>query len=459
MLGRLGRYTRVFVSRFGVAEDANTLKFIADAIARVEELLGYVPGDAPRELRAKISTLRGIILEQRPPAVVLIGRRGAGKSSLINALLGARVAGVGHVSAQTGRGRWFECETKSGSMWMLDTRGVQEGSSPAEGDASPDARGSILLELQRRAPDVVIFVVKGSEVDAAIDGDIAALDTILLDVERVHRRRPPILAVLTHCDLFEPKALRLDDQAAFAPDEVDEKLSLIALAERQLEAKLRTSSGVGNQLARTLGVSAYLSFRTDGTVRADERWRIDELTKALFEALPDAGRGVFARLARHRGVQDDIATSLTRATAALCGALAALPVPVPDLVPITAMQVSLIAGIAWLSGRKLEPMAAAEFLTGLGVNVGAAFLLREAARALTKFVFPGAGAAVSGTVAFAGTMAIGAAARAYFIGGSTMEQARATYERAKTGGSREEPEAGAETPAEAPSELDGPKSS
>src|SRR5579863_5784705 len=109
------------------AED-DTLKMLARAIARIEELLERLPLDVARDLRARIATLRTVMLEKRPPALVLVGRRGAGKSSLINALLGAKVAELGHVTAQTGKGRWYDVEKSGGVMSILDTRGLQEGS-------------------------------------------------------------------------------------------------------------------------------------------------------------------------------------------------------------------------------------------------------------------------------------------------------------------------------------------
>ena len=49
---------------------------------------------------------------------------------------------------------------------------------------------------------------------------------------------------------------------------------------------------------------------------------------------------------------------------------------------------------------------------------------QSAARALAKIVFPGAGLAVSGGVAFAGTWAVGEAAIAYFIQGRNIREAR-----------------------------------
>ena len=98
-----------------------------------------------------------------------------------------------------------------------------------------------------------------------------------------------------------------------------------------------------------------------------------------------------------------------------------------DIAPITGLQVMLVMGIGYIAGRTLTMKSAAEMLTALGVNVGAAFALREAARALIKFVFPGAGNVVSASVAFAGTVGIGRAAVAYFIEGASAAEARRLF--------------------------------
>jgi len=138
-----------------------------------------------------------------------------------------------------------------------------------------------------------------------------------------------------------------------------------------------------------------------------------------------------------RGLQEELANNMTRATAAICAGVAALPIPVGDIIPITTLQVTLIASIAWLSGRPLDKKAAGEFLAAMGVNVGMGFALREGARALIKFVFPGAGGMVSGAMAFAGTLAIGAAARAYFLRGATMEEAKTAFTDEKKSADKE----------------------
>lgn len=420
-------------------DDAKTRRLIAENIRRVEEMLQFLPLPAATvtDLRAKIALLRTILLEQRAPALALVGRRGAGKSSMVNALFGAKVAEVGHVTSQTGRGRWFDHTTERGTIAVLDTRGIQEGSRPSEGDPSKDAVTSILLELRRKVPDVILFLVKATEADSAIDADLAALERIYAEIEREHRFRPPLVAIATHCDVLEPKGTRLhgsDDEPAA---DVEEKLARVAEVEHHLEGKIKERGKLAPHLIWTRGVSTYMSFRADGALRGDERWRVDELVGTLFKHLPDAGRGTFVRIARVRGLQEQLATDLTHAVAVICAGVAALPIPVADLIPLTTMQLTLVAAIGWLSGRPLDKRGAKEFLGAMGANVGAAFVLREGARALIKFVFPGAGSMVSGAIAFAGTMAVGAAARQYFLHGGSIEDAKRAFADAKAAAEEE----------------------
>lgn len=414
------------------APNEPTFLEISETVRRLEELLDRVPDPLARDIRQKISHLRALLLEQRSPNLVLVGRRGAGKSSLINALFGARVAEVGHVKAQTGQGRWFDVQGELGSLSILDTRGIQEGSRPEEADEANTPLDSILSEVRRKAPDALLFLIKASEVDSAIDADLEVLTRIASAVEQAHGVRPPLIGVATHCDLLEPKRTDLHLPDSQDPAELQEKLRHVEAVERQLREKLRSLAGLRGELVTVLGVSTYLSWRPDGSIRSDERWRLGELAQVLFRELPEQGRLVLARVTRVRTLQDELATTLTRTMASLCMGVALVPIPVADIVPITSAQLSLIAGIGWISGRQLDLKASGEFLTALGVNVGAAFALREAARALVKFVFPGAGNVVSGAVAFAGTLAIGTAARAYFLRGASAEEAHRLYQATRS---------------------------
>jgi predicted GTPase len=414
------------------------LKALARAIERIEDLLERLPLDIAKDVRARIATLRTLLLDKRPPALVLVGRRGAGKSSVVNALFGAKVAELGHVTAQTGRGRWYDYTRDGGAMSILDTRGMQESEAPAEHDPARSALESIAVELRVKAPDLVVFIAKATDVDAAVDADLDALEHVFDEVRRAHRVQPPLVVVVTHCDLLEPKSVRLpsaSDPASTQPKEdVDEKMRHVTLAEHAITRRVDARASLRDRRVTTIGVSAYMSWRPDGSLRADDRWRVDDLAVALFRHLPDAGRAELARATRTRAVQEELASTLTKATAAVCAAIAAAPIPVADIVPLTTLQAGLVAGIAWIGGRSVDKRGTAEFLGSVGANVGIAFALREAVRALLKVVAPGGGPVISATIAFSGTMAIGAAARAYYIRGLSMEDARRVFRRKKTEG-------------------------
>jgi predicted GTPase len=411
--------------------DDDALKSLARAIARIEELLDRLPLDVAKDIRGRIATLRTVLLDKRPPALVLVGRRGAGKSSLVNALFGAKVAELGHVTAQTGRGRWYTYEREGGAMSILDTRGVQEGSAPAEADAAPTALESIAVELRAQPPDVVVFVAKASEVDAAIDADLNALEHVYDEIRRAHRLEPPLVAVATHCDLLEPKETRLHEPSGELAPDLEEKQRHVTLVEHALARKIDAREKLRPRHVATVGVSGYMSWRGDGSLRADERWQIDQLASTLFRHLPDAGRAELARATRVRAVQEDLSTTLVQATAAVCAGIAAVPFLPAAVLPLTTLQAGMVAGIAWIAGRSVDRRGATEFVGSLTANVGMAVGLRLAARALMNLVSPAGAAVVSAGVAFSGTMAIGSAAKAYYIRGVSLEDAKKVFRREK----------------------------
>jgi uncharacterized protein (DUF697 family) len=325
---------------------------------------------------------------------------------------------------------------EGGAMSILDTRGLQEGAPPSEAHDAKSALESIALELRVKAPDLVVFVAKASEVDAAVDGDLDALESVCDEVRHAHRTDSPIVVVVTHCDLLEPKSTRLNRAADELDEDVEEKLRNVAAAERSIASKIDARARLRDRHVATLGVSAYMSWRADGTLRADDRWRVDDLAGVLFRHLPDSGRAELARVTRVRAVQEELATTLTRATAALCAGIAAAPIPVADIVPLTTLQLGLVAAIAWIAGRALDRRGASEFLGGVGANVGIAFALRETVRAILKVIVPGGGPIVSAAIAFSGTVAIGSAAQAYFIRGVSLEDAKKVFRKSKPKGDR-----------------------
>jgi len=150
------------------------------------------------------------------------------------------------------------------------------------------------------------------------------------------------------------------------------------------------------------------------------------LMAILGRELPNAARIEMIRISRDRETQREVAQILVKSTTAICAAIGAQPIPLADLPILTTLQLVMVSGIMYLSGRERSLRAATEFIGAIGANVGAGMLLREGARAVLKF-FPGWGNLVCGMVAGAGTYAIGRAASAFFLEGVSLKEARRTY--------------------------------
>jgi uncharacterized protein (DUF697 family) len=146
----------------------------------------------------------------------------------------------------------------------------------------------------------------------------------------------------------------------------------------------------------------------------------------LARELPNEARIEMIRISRNSEGQHEVAQILVKSTTAICTAIGAQPIPLADLPILTTLQLVMVSGIMYISGRERSLRAATEFVGALGANVGVGMLLREGTRALLKF-FPGWGNVVCGMVAGAGTYAMGRAAIAFFLEGASIKDARKTY--------------------------------
>ena len=197
------------------------------------------------------------------------------------------------------------------------------------------------------------------------------------------------------------------------------------------------SAGRISNLEEALDAQPHVTGRLLTVVRISERQSAEtrRLMSLLAAELPNQAKIEMIRISRDRHAQLHVAQMLVKSTTAICAAIGAQPIPLADMPVLTALQVLMVSGIMYVSGRERSLRAAAEFMAALGANVGVGMLLREGTRAMLKFL-PGWGNVVCGMVAGAGTYAIGRAATAYFLEGVSLKEAKQTYLKSRRKRSR-----------------------
>lgn len=394
---------------------------------QIEELLqsiyeallkSKIPEKIKGKMKEEINKLKSFTLDARPARIAIVGRRGAGKSSLINAIFGEMRAEIGDVKARTGMGKWHTYKSELGSLEILDTRGLGEADKPEEDFSQSSALEEVKASIKEKCPDAILFLSKAKEVSARIDEDLEQLLELKNTIRSHHEYDVPIIGAVTQVDELSPK------KPDTPPFDHPVKQKNIADSIEVLSVKLRDA--VSNPVT-VIPICCYLEFE-DNEIVYDIRWNVDTLLDYLIEQLPNEAQVVIARLAKIRTVQKKVARRIGASVAGVTGLIGANPIPGSDLPIITGLQTAMVTTIALIGGKKIDKKGVIEFFSALGVNVAAGFALRQVARQLVKFI-PVAGNVISGVVATAGTYALCEAAIAYFIEEKSADSVRETYKR------------------------------
>jgi uncharacterized protein (DUF697 family) len=360
-------------------------------VERLERLAGRLPSKIRKAVLNELTPLKQLFLQQRPPRFLFAGSAKVPTRKIISALFGS--AEFVAPTAAAPLFRWFEVGfPDGGKISIIDVRGVDESAAVHVRD-----------ELKYRPADMIFFIRDDGLTDGMEQRELADLTGYLGWNQTLETDRKMIEIIVPP---FE-KVVSPDHNGRGATR--DEYSVAASLARR----------GVFLDTLRLLPVD-----NNGGLELPPEQAR--RLMSMLARGLPNEARMEMIRIARDREAQREVAQLLVKSTTAVCTAIGAQPIPLADLPILTSLQLMMVSGIMYVSGRERSLRAAAEFAGALGANVGAAMLLREGARAILKF-FPGWGNVVCGLVAGSGTYAIGRAATTYFIEGASLRDARRTY--------------------------------
>jgi uncharacterized protein (DUF697 family) len=345
-------------------------------VERLERLLAKLPEKIRRPVLRELTPLKELFLQQRPPRFLFVGSSKMPAHQIINTLFSPGAEEQTNVAVMPVH-RWIDWSISGhGTISILDAR-----------EAEHSAAAQVEEDLKRQPADMIFFF---DDVESNFEKSAAADSTNL------------------------PLRLRQDFGGALG----DAKVIGVAVGPEnsaaQLQETLKTQPAIRDRLIKVVQFNEMRSAEAGS------------LLSFLAEQLPNQAKIEMIRISRDREAQHHVAQMLIKSTTAICTAIGAQPIPLADLPILTSLQVVMVSGIMYISGRERSLRAATEFITALGANVGAGMLLREGARAILKF-FPGWGNVVCGMVAGAGTYAIGRAASAFFIGGVSLKDARRKY--------------------------------
>lgn len=401
-----------------MAIDKNKTKDLINGIDELfESLLGGLDKKTQEFLRSKVmgpayDEIKKLIEESRPPRMYLMGRSGHGKSSLINALANKAVAETNPVKPTTPESVPYTITfDETFSSWeVIDSRGIFETTRP-DGAVEIDATEFLKKDIIKRKPDIIIHVIAATEC-RNLSNDLEVFKDIQVDLRKENLNIPTLIIL--------NKADTLGNPREWPPEEKAKKAGIITDLLNYMTDEVLCCEHSNIDLNYS-----YRGYKIEhngyvGVIPISccegELWNIEVLSNYIGENLCDEACLNFFQAQRRKDQLKKMSTAIINRFSTIAGGIGSSPVPISDIAILTPLQLLMISTIGGLSCRPFTKETALEYLGAAGVNVGAAFGIREIARQAVKLI-PFGGWAVSGAVAGASTYMLGKAAETYFFYG------------------------------------------
>lgn len=311
------------------------------------------------------------------PRIILAGKTGVGKSSIINALLGEEVCEIG-VIPTTKDEQEITWATPQGEMLIVDFPGFGEAEKAAE------TYDQNIQDIAASKGHLLLLVIKAD--DRALEEESLFLEKW----QKANIDQIPTLIVVNQIDKmkptrdWEPQTLNLDLPST-------EK-------ETNITTYLRYVSSLTNFSHLPLIPLSAGEFSEDEA----NQYGVSQLIEAIFEALPESARTDFARLAKEKEIREKQAVAIIKKYSATAfGIVLANPIPIADAVPLSALQILMIIHLGRLYNVKITKGVAAALASAIGTSLAgrAAFqLLISAIPGLKNLAGPPLAASLTYTI-------------------------------------------------------------
>lgn len=360
------------------------------------------------ELNQLLEDLKG----RRPPRLIVVGKTGVGKSSLINAMFGRYLAKTSAVEVGTQSVSSYQYRDNERVLFdVIDTRGLNESFQ------SHDKAEKALEEaVQQFEPDAVLLVMNAT--------DRAGMDEELRQIKKLRpyvSEHVPVVCVLTHADHVEPARIKEPDHyPEVKQTRIEEKKEQVMRLIDRLDVNIKTVMPVSSYIEWSHEAPELLTEqeRKALTITFDGRYQIDTLLDYLESNIAFQSAIHLMLSTRIDRAVRQLSQKIIKVFSGAASTVALTPIPVSDMSVLVPLQLIMVSFIGYISGRTVDKKMLKDFLVSLGAVGSLGYSFKLIAQQGTKFlnvVLPGSGSVVSSTIAYSGTYAMGKAAEAYFI--------------------------------------------
>ena len=354
------------------------------------------------ELYEEISAMMG---KEVKPRILMIGKTGVGKSSVLNALFGRSVFNIG-VTPTTMEFDEQIWHTAKGDIIAIDAPGFSDPSKDAN-IAGVNYDDAILDFAEKSGAHMALLVIKSD--DRALEPECQFLRKWY---QRENLRTFPIITVINQIDKMDPVQV-------WKPETIN-----LANPITKKSKNIRTYMDWVFSLDefRALNMSdRIVAFAAPNPDPEDEEeeprapYNVELLKHKIYELLPVAAKTLFARAAKMQYEEGERLVNYYAGGAA--AAVLANPLPGSDFLSISAVQVAMTIHLGRLYNMEMTKQFAVSLLTPVLNSFAGRFL----AQTIISWI-PGAKNFVGSPLAFGLTKVVGMSILAILSSGRSMEQ-------------------------------------